>query len=126
MPKDRNGIAISSTLKPVGAHPLSQKVWKKGRTTGLTHGIVNGLKFVTVRGGEEEELPNTWALVVVGTESNRFSDKGDSGAMVVNNGGEIIGVLHSGHMVRDLTYVTPYDVLVKDIEQVTEMEVVWT
>jgi Peptidase family S64 len=124
VPKDRNGIAISSPLKPVGANPLSQKVWKKGRTTGLTRGIVNGLKFVTV--GEGEELPNTWALVVIGTESNRFSDKGDSGAMVVTNGGEIIGVLHSGHLVRDLTYVTPYDVLVKDIEQVTKMEVVWT
>ncbi|KAI9763768.1 MAG: hypothetical protein M1840_009093 [Geoglossum simile] len=124
VPKDRNGVPISGFLKPVGANPLSQKVWKKGRTTGLTRGIVNGLKFVTVEEGKD--LPNTWVLVVVGTENNRFSDKGDSGAMVVTNGGEIIGLLHSGHQVQDLTYVTPYDVLVKDIEQVTKMEVVWT
>jgi hypothetical protein len=125
MPKDGDGIPISTFLQPIKTNPLFQNVWKKGRTTGITHGITNGVKSVIL--GEREGLPSAQVLVVVGTgETKPFSKKGDSGAFVVSNHGEMVGILHSGHLADDLTCLTPYDVLVKDIEEVTETKVVWT
>jgi hypothetical protein len=109
---------------PITTSPLFQKVMKNGRSTGVTNGIVNGLKHVNL-GEDENKLPNVWVLAVVGEGEGRFSEKGDSGSIVVNESGEMVGLLHSGHLFLDISYLTPYDVPAENIKKVTGIEVVW-
>jgi hypothetical protein len=66
MPKNKDGIAIGSSLKPARANPLTQKVWKKGKASGITRGTVNGLKFVTLAEGQSYQVfGSRWSLALM-------------------------------------------------------------
>ncbi|CAK7563974.1 MAG: hypothetical protein SEPTF4163_001856 [Sporothrix epigloea] len=103
-------------------------VMKRGSDTGLTAGIVLDIESVTRQcfEGVEEE---SYELAVIHLSNPHefghglpyeFSGLGDSGAVVFDLQGRIVGMLTSGSgwgSVIDCTYVTPLAKLQPDIEQ---------
>ena len=84
-------------------------VVKNGMTTGVTIGRATGIESF-VRDGEDK----TSMAVAVYPYSHRdgpFSARGDSGSMIVDGRGRIVGLLIGGVGATgdfDVTYLTPY------------------
>ena len=86
---------------------------KNGRSTGTTFGRVNGLKSITRHYTDYGIHKVSEEYVVLGYDTsslknNKFSDPGDSGAIVIGRDGRIIGILTGGGGPTDETYITPY------------------
>jgi hypothetical protein len=81
-------------------------VMKDGYTTDLTVGRYAGLEsFLSDENGARSvEL----AIYNYDEQSRPFSAKGDSGSLIVNGNGEMVGLLHSGKSKTGMTanYVT--------------------
>ncbi|KAI9442962.1 hypothetical protein H4582DRAFT_1921557 [Lactarius indigo] len=98
-------------------------VVKNGLTTGTTVGCVNGLDSFT-RVYTEYGLEETSVEVAVlpcDRKRGAFSAPGDSGAIVLERGGAIVGMLTGGGGATDetdTTYVTPYWWLDEQIKKV--------
>ncbi|KAG2006787.1 hypothetical protein CC2G_014533 [Coprinopsis cinerea AmutBmut pab1-1] len=102
---------------------------KNGSTTGTTFGRVNGLESVTRCYPEVEGVAavaqTALEFVVCGydtktAKNDRFSDGGDSGAIVAGRDGRIIGQVTGGAGLADgtdKTYITPYFALKNAIER---------
>ncbi len=105
--------AVNPTMTDTDGFPTFRVV-KYGRTSGWTAGRMNELRSDCVR--ERGSLPTT-ELCVAGI-LEPFSKCGDSGAPVMDGRGRLIGILTGGGWStgEDLTYVTPIDWLVEDIE----------
>ena len=77
---------------------VGDKVFKVGRTTGLTHGTVTAVG-ITV--GPIGYAPgNCWfnrQLEIVGDNGTLFSDHGDSGSLILRTTGEVVGLLYAGN-----------------------------
>ena len=94
---------------------------KTGRTTGTTFGSVNGFESVTrEHPGRKVDAVEVLVLGYDTTETaknDRFSDEGDSGAMVVDRRGRLVGpVTGGGGTDRSKSYITPYHRLKRQIE----------
>ena len=98
---------------------------KNGLGTGTTLGRINTLESFTrtydasgVATGTSIEI----AVLPVPKERvhcSRFSDAGDSGAIVFSRDGRIVGLLTGGAGLADymsISYITPYWLLEKDIK----------
>ncbi|KAK6534917.1 hypothetical protein TWF281_006217 [Arthrobotrys megalospora] len=99
-----------------------EKVFKVGRSTGQTFGIISGVKDgVTLR----ENLGQTMEWCVVGTHEDRgkdFAAAGDSGSLVFNQNLEVVGIITAGcSFTGRLTYITPIKLVLADIERKTGM-----
>jgi hypothetical protein len=87
-------------------------VIKRGNTTGLTVGRANNI-YSYVRNyydGAKAETSKEWAIFPFDSKSGAFSDRGDSGSVIVN------GLLTSGAGATpssDVTYATPMGFLLK-------------
>ena len=88
-------------------------VIKNGRTSGVSIGRVTGIELV-IREYGEYDLKRTSLEVAVcpyNHKSKAFSSAGDSGSIVVDGEGRLIGMLTGGSCTTesaDLTYITPY------------------
>jgi hypothetical protein len=51
--------------------------------------------------------------------SDFFSRKGDSGSTAFSQDGQFVGLLHSGTLEGDISYITAAHDLVEDIKQIT-------
>lgn len=108
---DANEMRSPKHLDPNGVKCLY--VVKNGRTTGTTIGRVNGLHSYT-RAYPAHGIDGTSIEVAVlphSKEKGPFSALGDSGSIVLERGGGIVGMLTggSGYTIRtDVTYLTPY------------------
>lgn len=96
---------------------------KNGRTTGTTFGRVNGLESVTREYLEHGVRQDALQLVVCGydvvkRENVRFSEMGDSGAVVVGRDGRLIGLLTGGAGLNgtDRSYIVPFYALKPDLD----------
>ena len=98
---------------------------KNGRTTGTTFGRVNGFESITREYPDHGLKVDAVEVIVLGYDTkvtgknDRFSDEGDSGAMVVDRLGRLIGPVTGGGGPTDATdksYITPYHKLKKQIE----------
>ena len=97
------GVADSYEVDQDG-QPISPRVYKVGRTTGYTEGLVTNIAArVAVR------FPNGYAtfvdqIAVQQTHDNvgPFSDSGDSGSGVLNDSHELVGLLFAGGSTRTL------------------------
>ena len=82
-------------------------VVKNGLTTGTTVGRVNGLE--SFRRVYEEDGSSHRSLEIdvlpYDKRHGKFSDAGDSGSVVLDRGGRIVGIITGG---SDITYLTPY------------------
>jgi hypothetical protein len=90
------------------------KVFKVGRTTGLTRGEITQVPVVV---GPIPYAPGPcWfrrAIVIEGQNGTLFSDHGDSGSAVVRDDGKIVGLLFAGNGQQ--TYVCPIDTILKNL-----------
>ena len=71
------------------------RVKKRGRSTGVTYGIIAGVHGVmkSSEGGPRREF---WALPEASSLLYKFSDKGDSGALVWTDKGVAVGIVIAG------------------------------
>jgi len=89
---------------------------KNGRTTGTTFGRVNGLESITREYADHDLTVDALEFIICGYDTktgknDRFSDKGDSGSMVVDRLGRLIGLLMGSGgptSATDKTYITPF------------------
>ncbi len=87
---------------------VGDKVFKVGRTTGLTRGTITAVG--TVVGPIAYDPGNCWfnqQFEIVGENGSLFSDHGDSGSAIVSTTGELIGLLYAGNGTQ--TYACPID-----------------
>ncbi|KIH87724.1 hypothetical protein SPBR_08923 [Sporothrix brasiliensis 5110] len=110
-------------------------VFKRGRSTGITVGLALDIQSTTrayLREGIMEQESYEWAIIhASGIDKNRepakkiqsFTEAGDSGSVVFDITGRIGGLVVRGtnHAMRhlqgyDITYATPMEHLLKDIE----------
>ena len=102
---------------------------KNGRATGTTFGRVNGFESITREyhpdhdGGRKVDAVEVLVLDyhtdtdTKTARNDRFSDEGDSGAMVVDRRGRLVGpVTGGGGTDRSKSYITPYHRLKRQIE----------
>lgn len=111
---------------------LGQKLFKVGRSTGTTHGEYGNLKTckiaVTIVNGEEELIP-TWEHVLLRGESenqvlggDRVVESGDSGSLVFNKSGFVLGIIFGGNSDENLGYFTATRDLIADIKHITGVQ----
>jgi hypothetical protein len=113
--KLEQGVAFSQSYLPARRQPAPQglttakvgdKVFKIGRTTGLTHGTITAVG--TVVGPIGYDPGNCWfsqQFEIVGDNGTLFSDHGDSGSAVLSTTGEVLGLLYAGNGTQ--TYACP-------------------
>ena len=79
---------------------LGMVVRKRGRTTGLTHGSVDGLSLtVSVDYGDGLGVHTLTNQVSIATDTSQnplFSDHGDSGSVIVDSTGAVVALLFAG------------------------------
>ncbi|KAK1231646.1 hypothetical protein PQX77_005244 [Marasmius sp. AFHP31] len=98
-------------------------VIKNGLSTGTTVGRVLGMESYTRTYTDSYEIKKTSveiAVVASGKRQGPFSAPGDSGSIVLDRDGRILGMLTSGAGTTDttdVTYVTPYFFLDKAIKK---------
>ena len=95
-------------------------VMKVGRATGLTIGRANNiLSFTRTYFGDNDcGVSKEWAILPFDSKSGAFSEKGDSGAVVVDGRGRIGGLLTGGGgqtESMDVSYVTPIEFVMRAI-----------
>lgn len=93
-------------------------VMKRGNTTGLTVGRANVIfSYARYYYGDNAETSKEWAILPFDSESGAFSDKGDSGSVIVDSQGRIGGLLTGGTVgvmpSFDVSYATPISFLFK-------------
>ncbi|KAL1671785.1 hypothetical protein EV122DRAFT_295299 [Schizophyllum commune] len=97
---------------------------KNGHITGTTFGRVNGLDSITRTYDAHGFKVDAKEVLILGYDTKtgkneRFSDGGDSGSIVVDRRGRLIGLLTGGKgptSATDQSYVTPYYRLKEKIE----------
>ena len=96
------------------------RVRKRGRTTGLTFGNVDRLdytgKFPYKYGVGEVTLRNQFTIDADKKRNTRFVDAGDSGSVIVNEAGQVIGLLVAntnpdGSVKGTVGYATPINIV---------------
>jgi len=84
---------------PNGAMPASKDmvVHKFGRTTSYTVGIVTDVRATMRVGYEGQSVDFADQIIIKSLTSAPFSDKGDSGSLILNRqGNEAVGLLFAG------------------------------
>lgn len=103
--------------KPMGmATPkVGDRVFKVGRTTGLTFGEVKSV--ATVVGPVPYKDGPSWfarSIVIEGLNGTMFSDHGDSGSAIMRASGDIVGLLYAGNGTQ--TFACPIDEVFKKLK----------
>ncbi|PMD42944.1 hypothetical protein L207DRAFT_563751 [Hyaloscypha variabilis F] len=104
----------------------SLRVLKYGRTTHWTVGISNEVLSDCQR--ENGIISKEWCVIDDNLHrGGRFSDRGDSGAMVFDYHGHLAGMIHGGGVPKasgkQMTYVTPIEWVFQNIERTLGVEV---
>jgi hypothetical protein len=118
---------------------IGMQVSKRGRTTGLTRGIVvtendslRGSYLVDCPGFPPVNHPFTGQPTTLRKLTNQFlikpdfilsvffSDHGDSGSVIVDTGNRIVGLMHGGgysdeHSPHEVTVATPISIVEQDL-----------
>lgn len=122
---------------------LRKRVGKCGAKTGITYGkVCDGIlsrSTITklyepyhIKNIPEQQDYSVLAVVGEGrvesggpdaVSAGRFAGPGDSGAWIIDSAFEVVGMLFGGerHGNQDLTYYTPFNAILKNVEQMTDM-----
>jgi hypothetical protein len=115
-PTIRHVLEITGLGKVKGVGPVPEtnaRVAKLGRTTGLTHGRVTAFELDNVIVGYDlGNLRFDGQIEIEGADAGPFSDGGDSGSLIVDQGLLGVGLLFAGgdqggRNGRGLTYANP-------------------
>ncbi len=93
-------IAEIGNVTGTNSAAIGDPVRKRGRTTGLTYGIVDSLDMTVIvpyPGIGEVTLTNQIGIRPDTTRNAKFSGSGDSGAAIVNDAGEVVGLHFAGN-----------------------------
>ena len=119
----RNGK--DEKLAGVAADPvdIGEILFKIGRTTGPTAGRVTAFDMdnVVVEFDDDRELRLDGQIEIEGAGVHAFSDGGDSGSLIVNDGMRAVGLLFAGSEQggsnrRGLTYACPIGRVLNDLK----------
>lgn len=97
-------------------------VIKNGATSNVTIGYANSLESSTrIYGSTHENTYTSHKIAVIPHECEKhaFSGPGDSGSVVLDRDGRIVGLLTSGNGLAgttDWSYITPFRLLQNQIE----------
>lgn len=93
-------VAEIGQVRGTKAATLGMSVRKRGRTTGLTYGSVDGVSAtVNVDYGDgigAKTLTNQVSIKTDTTKNPVFSDHGDSGSVIVDDDGYVVALLFAG------------------------------
>jgi hypothetical protein len=94
------GLAGGDALTGVARARLGETVFKVGRRTGRTQGVVSALnRHVEGSGLEANGILEVTFVSATQPDVMKFSDQGDSGAAIVNQDGKLVGLLYSADVV---------------------------
>jgi hypothetical protein len=120
-----DGVPTRASIEEIGlvsgqaAAVVGSEVRKRGRTTNLTYGIVDsvdatltidygdGFGSHTLR-NQVRILPDVWS-------NPHFSESGDSGSVVVDGDGNVVGLLFGGAEDDSDTYANPIQRVLDDL-----------
>ena len=108
------GAVNGSTAAVVG-----MAVQKRGRTTEHTHGeVVSVDATVTLDYGDGVGMRTLRHQVSIRPAAGgpRFSDRGDSGSVVMNGGRQVVGLLFAGARDGSLTFANPVASVLSELE----------
>lgn len=118
-------------------------VGKRGAVSGLTFGVTHEILAVVRFPNNKEVLVWQWIVIAEGAHSHRFTTPGDSGSIIWNFNGGIVGMITGGspheetndtppiatedqppllevpHQSTDVIFITPAQYLFEDIEETT-------
>lgn len=101
-------LSSRAVQAPIGVAEAAEddKVYKIGRTTGLTTGTVK--QVGAIMGPVPYDVGPCWfrrSIVIESDNGNSFSDRGDSGSAIMRADGMVIGLLFAGNGTQ--TYACP-------------------
>lgn len=112
-----SGVASDCSIEEIGGvkgtigATVGMAVRKRGRTTELTYGTVNSTDVtVSIDYGDGlgvRTLKKQIRVVPDTTKNARFSDKGDSGSVVVDGNNKVLGLLFAGTTSGSATFLNP-------------------
>jgi S1-C subfamily serine protease len=108
---------ICQKLEQAEADDKKFVVWKCGRTTHLTFGVASGIlsMYRSPNGVISDELMVKDKHL---NGSDPFSKRGDSGSFIWDSQGYVVGMLWGGKEQSFVTYVTPMEAILEDIQHV--------
>ena len=96
-------------------------VLKRGNTTGLTLGRANNIfSFVRSYFNGILQISTEWPIYPYNSKSGAFSERGDSGAAIIDCRGRLGGLLTGGGGLTDssdITYATPISCIMDSLQQ---------
>jgi hypothetical protein len=97
------------------------QVFKLGGATEWTRGRLSGLKSAQISTTNEYGEDYTVITKEVGVTGAKgpFSLQGDSGALVFDRSLRVVGMIFSGNLTENVSYITPCEDLVRDMKRVT-------
>jgi hypothetical protein len=126
---------LKRTTSPDDRNPPALHVYMSGAKSKATHGVLNRVKSYHCSEPRDGGLVWTADLCIIAStgDDDRFSKRGDGGAVVfamIPDGGAdqvrvgIVGLIWGGHNdIRDISYATPFEYVVQDIEHFTGCKV---
>jgi len=107
-------------LRGIDLDPASgSRVWKVGRTTGFTRGVIRAVEVdgVEVRYGERTLVFDN--QIEIGGLDGAFSDGGDSGSLILDSRGRALALLFAGASVSAgkaaVTYANPISAVLQEL-----------
>jgi hypothetical protein len=95
-------VAGRNALVDVARARHGETVFKVGRTTGRTEGIVSDVAAVVSGGGlTANGILEVTFVRATEPDVSKFADEGDSGSAVVNNDGKLVGLHYSAALTPD-------------------------
>ncbi|KAI9706351.1 MAG: hypothetical protein M1836_003356 [Candelina mexicana] len=97
------------------------KLYKIGATTGQTSGSNNGILSVVLASDPQHQLEPSMDWTVVSSREKQdsycFAQPGDSGAFVMDEYADLVGIIFGGNTQTGIAYVTDINDVFNDINQ---------
>ena len=91
-------LNVENVFRSMGPDTPNKRVYKVGRTTGFSMGRIQ----VGYHAYAHENLPNTWISThIIKGENGILAGRGDSGSLIVDGGGKVIGILTGAIVGKD-------------------------
>ncbi|KAI5288478.1 hypothetical protein KEM54_005184 [Ascosphaera aggregata] len=112
---------LPSQIKGYRTPLPGEPVFKLGRSSGLTHGVVNPVPETvhSFHGDRKQDYGDETIIIGTNPEHAPFSKRGDSGAWAISTKGEYLGHIWAGKKRTCATMITLATQTVEDIKKVT-------
>lgn len=113
-------------MNAVGQAQLGETLFKVGRSTKVTYGSFQEIcETDTVKSWQYkdasgfEEVSTLECAVVMEYGDHLFGEPGDSGSLLFNSQGQLVGLYFGGNDRTNVSYFTPIEVVFDDIKRIT-------